>query len=180
MKYTPPNFKLVFDPRKIADALWITYDQAEKEFKDGRVVSRFSEYWTAKLYGFEKSDCSNTAGYDGTINNPLIGLLHIGVRSLTKAGIKFQQSRFVGSGRSCTHHDLVDSVRCMDFEIVVDIVDFPCVLLSTVSADKMLSMIEHQELTPSGFSRIKYYSHVFGTTFTGMQAEIIDPYERTK
>ena len=180
MSYAPPNFKMVFDPRKIADALWISYDQAEKEFKDGRVVSRFSEYWTSKLYGFEKSDCSNTAGFDGTINNPLIGLIHIGVRSLTKAGIKFQQSRFVGSGRSCTHQDLVDSVRYMDFEIVVDIVDFPCVLLSAVSADKLLSMIEHRELTTTGFSRIKYYSQVFGTTFSGMPAEIIDPYATQK
>ena len=62
-------YKLTFDCQRIADALWIHYADANKEFHDGRVVSRFSEYWAGKLYGFKKSNNSNQAAYDGTIES---------------------------------------------------------------------------------------------------------------
>jgi hypothetical protein len=177
MKYIPPNFKIVFDPQIIADALWINYDQAEKEFKDGRVVSRFSEYWTEKLYGFKKSSNTNTAMYDGYITNPLLGKLYISVRSLTKSGIRFQQSKFIGSGRHCNRDDLINSISNIDFEIVVDIVDFPCVMLSVVSAGNLLEKIKSGRITPSGLNRIKYYKELFNTTFNKMDVKKINPYE---
>lgn len=176
MTYTPPNFKIVFDPQRIADALWIRRSQAEKEFKDGRVVSRFSEYWTEKLYGFKKSDNSNTAMYDGYILNPLLGKIYVSVRSLTKAGIKFQQSKFIGSGRKCSKQDLLESMSGIDFEIVVDITDFPCVMISVVAAEKLTNMIRNGGLTPSGLNRSNYYKKMFHTTVNSIKAESIDPY----
>ena len=175
--YIPPNFKILFDPQQISNALWIDEWQVLKEFKDGRVVSRFSEYWTEKLYGFKKSNNSNTSGHDGTIENPLFGTLYVCVRSLTKTGIKFQQSKFIGSGRNCTSDNLIESIKGIDFEIVVDIVDFPCILLSAVSADNLLKMIEDGKITPGGLSRIGYYSKVFNTTFDKMSVKTINPYQ---
>ena len=63
------------------------------------------------------------------------------------------------------------------FEIVVDIVDFPCILLSVVSADNLLKMIEDGKITPGGLSRIGYYSKVFNTTFDKMSVKTINPYQ---
>lgn len=176
MTYTPPNFKIVFDPQRIADALWIDRPQAEKEFKDGRVVSRFSEYWTEKLYGFKKSDNSNTAMYDGYILNPLLGKIYVSVRSLTKSGIKFQQSKFIGSGRKCSKIDLLESMQGIDFEIVVDITDFPCVVMSVVRAEKLTTMIRRDELNPAGLNRSNYYKKMFHTTVDSLNVKTIDPY----
>lgn len=175
-KYHPPNFKLVFDPERIATALWITTPQALKEFQDGRVVSRFSEYWTEKLYGFKKSDNTNTAMYDGIISNPLIGDMFISVRSLTKTGIKFQQSKFIGSGRSCSISDLKSSLISIDFEIVVDIIDFPTVILSVVSSDRLLQLVDAGKVTPSGLKRDQYYHKIFHTTHSSLKVGTIDPY----
>jgi len=174
--YAPPNFKIIFDSKKIAESLWITDQQALKEFKDGRVISRFSEYWTGKLYHFVKSINTNSAGFDGTISHPLFDQLFIGVRSLTKAGIKFQQSKFIGSGRRCNQSDLIQSVYYIDFEIVVDIIDFPCVIFSVVHADKLIRLINQGDLTSSGLNRQNYYKKMFNTTHNRLDVTVIDPY----
>jgi len=92
-------YNLSFNPKKIGDALCITENQVRDEFSDGRVISRFSEYWASRLYNFQKCKSSNEAGYDGTITLKLTKI-KVGVRSLTKSGIKFQQSKYIGSGRN--------------------------------------------------------------------------------
>ncbi len=79
---TLPAYELRFRPEAIAAALWIAPDQAIREFRDGRVVSRFSEYWAALLYQFERNENSNEAGHDGTVSHPLLGRLHFCDRCL--------------------------------------------------------------------------------------------------
>lgn len=177
MKYVPPQYKIKFDVDKIADALCITSDQAIKEFRDGRVISRFSEYWAGKIYDFKKEDNTNNEGYDGIVEIPLLGKFYVGVRSLTKSGIRFQKSKFMGSGRHCNINNLIESIQDIDFEIVVDILDFPCIIMSPVDKDKLLYLINNGELTMSGFNRKQFYKKIFGVTVDKLNLEYYDLYK---
>ena len=177
MNYIPPQHKIMFDVKKIADALCITPEQAIKEFKDGRVVSRFSEYWTSRIYGFKKVGNSNNEGYDGIIKVPLLGTFYVGVRSLTKSGIKFQKSKFIGSKRRCTNNNLIESINDIDFEIVVDIIDFPTIILSPVDKNKLLELIYNEELTSGGLKREQFYGKIFNNTVDKLNLKYFNLYK---
>lgn len=177
MIYIPPQYKIRFDINKIAEALCITPDQAIKEFRDGRVISRFSEYWAGQIYDFKKMDNTNNEGYDGIIEIPLLGKFYVGVRSLTKSGIRFQKSKFIGSGRHCTINNLTESIEDIDFEIVVDILDFPCIIMSPVDKNKLLDLINTGELTTGGFNRNQFYDKIFGNTIDKLDLAYYDLYE---
>ena len=120
----PAKIHLKLDVNNLAKSLGISEEAVVKEFTDGRVISRFAEHWAARLYNFDKAVNSNQKGYDGVFITPLVNL-RIGVRSLTKSGIKFQDSKYIGSGRNCNTENLIESVNSFDVEIVVDIIEFP-------------------------------------------------------
>ncbi len=162
-RYQPPIVKIKFDPLKIAEPLWLTGEQVLEGFSDARVVSRFSEYWAAKVYGFVKCKNTNEAGYDGYIDseNTLQGVIAVAIRSIGKSGIKFQQSKFIGSGRKCTVEDLVDSLKHVDYEIVIDITSFPDVLMLPIKSDILLNFVRDGLLKPSGWSKNKFYTVLF-------------------
>jgi hypothetical protein len=157
-------------PAKVAEALWISEEDVVREFSDGRVTSRFGEIWAGKLYEFNKCENTNESGYDGLIEHPLVGRIRVGVRSLTKSGIKFQMSKFTGSGRTCTIEDLRTSIAAMDFEIVMDIVDSPIVHMVPVKAEDLMGLVTAGELTPSGLNRSSFYRKVFGIDVAAMEA----------
>lgn len=177
MKYIPPQYKIEFNVNKIAEALCITPNQAIKEFRDGRVISRFSEYWAGQIYDFKKVENTNNEGYDGIIEMPLLGKFYVGVRSLTKSGIRFQKSKFMGSGRHCSISNLIESIENIDFEIVVDILDFPCIIMSPVDKDKLLYLINNGELTINGFNRNQFYNKIFDNKLNKLDLKYYNLYD---
>lgn len=162
MRGNVKNYTIELNVEEIARALWLEPLQVKKEFRDGRVTSRFSEYWAGKLYGFEKEENPNKTGYDGTIDtcSPLIGKVPVGVRSLTGSGIKFQLSKHIGSGRKCVKENLLDSLSLIEFEIVVDITEIPKVLFVPVKSSTLIKLCVEDVLTCNGFNKKKFYSFI--------------------
>jgi hypothetical protein len=159
---SPPRYRLTFDPRKLSNALWISPEAVLEEFRDGRVSSRFAEHWVAALYKVTKSENTNQPGHDGVISHPLTGEWRVSVKSLTKSGVKFQHSRYVGSGRGCTVTDLRRSLEDADFVIAVDIRDFPVVRTVPVGQRALLDLVDAQCLTPTGLRPAEFYRQLAG------------------
>jgi len=175
-----PRKMIILDTKMISDSIWISEKSTMKGFSDGRVISRFSEEWAGKIYGFEPSDNTNRPGSDGDIQtgNILLGDIPIGVRSLSEnGGIKFQQSKYIGSGRACTIENLIDSINTIKYEIVVDIADMPKIKFIPIDVEVLLKMISDGALTPSGFTRKKFYTVLFGRQLTDDDFELIQIYE---
>jgi len=158
----------------VSKALHIPEEAVIKEFRDGRVTSRFSEYWAAELYNFKKNNNTNKAAYDGTIEHPLLGSFCIGVRSLTKSGIKFQQSKYIGSGRKCTQKDLLLSLTNIDFELIIDIIDFPIIYFIPVDGNILINLIKEKKLTPSGYNRQNFYKFIFNCPIEKLNIENVN------
>jgi hypothetical protein len=163
------KFKKDFDITAIASSLEISTDAVLKEFKDGRVISRFTEHWCAELYNFVKNDSSDAEGFDGFIpSTGGLGNQKIAVRTLTARGIKFQQSKYIGSGRQCTQDNLIESLQKADYELVVDCTDFPIVLFIPIKTSDLiiLAMKDGKKgvkiLNPRGLSASDFYMTFFG------------------
>lgn len=172
------KFVIKLDPNKVGKAMWITPGQAERELHDGRVISRFSEYWASKIYGFEKASNTNEAGCDGYIKSGslLVADKAVGVRSLTKStGVKFQQSKFIGSGRDCSADDLLLSLLEVEFEIVVDITEAPTIAFIPVKTETLLDLHEKEILTCNGLPKRKFYNLL---DIKLEQFEFIDVYQK--
>lgn len=147
----------------MARALRISADAVTKEFRDGRVASRFAEHWVAELYAVNKVANANEAGYDAVLEGP-VGDWRVSVKSLTKSGVKFQHSRYIGSGRSCSAADLEESIRDVDFVIVVDIREFPVVRTIPVAQETLLRLVDEGLLRPTGLSPEQFYDRVLAST----------------
>lgn len=162
--YIPPQYMICLNKEKIAASLGLTVEQVIKEFKDARVISRFSEYWAGKLYDYEKIENSNNASYDGIIKNKLIGNIYISIKTLTNSGIRFQQSKYVGSGRSCDKKKLLDSFMGVDFVIVTDIINFPIIKFIPVKTDILIGLVKKDLLSCNGYKGNKFYKIIFKST----------------
>lgn len=145
---------------QIATALKIELAAVIKEFQDGRVASRFSEHWAARLFDFHKHNGSNVPHTDGERAISNMGSLGISVRTLTKRGVKFQQSKFIGSGRMCTMDNLVCSVEATDMVCVVDITEFPSIQFVLLDTKILLKWIRDGQLAKSGLGKVKFYTLV--------------------
>ncbi|HZO97033.1 MAG TPA: hypothetical protein VFB42_06640 [Gaiellaceae bacterium] len=148
---------------EVAHALWVDEDAALKELADGRVSSRWAEHWGARVGNILKSTNSNEPGYDlsAVVSDMPI---RVSNKCLTKSGVKFQDSRFVGSGRNCTLDDLKQSLDDNDLVQVVDITEVPKIRLVTVRARDLREEADSGNLTPSGWKREKFYEfleHVY-------------------
>lgn len=146
-----------FDAAAIAAALNISTEIVQKEFRDARVTSRFSEHWGAKLYDFAKHLNTNQAGSDGAVGVGELGTVDVSVKCLTRAGVKFQKSKFVGSGRKCTPANLMESLAETSKVLVVDIRDFPTVCFVPVDTKDLMAAASAGLLTPSGWNEVKFY-----------------------
>lgn len=163
------KFRKDFDVNAIASALGISVEAVLKEFKDGRVISRFTEHWCAELYNFVKNDSSDAEGFDGFVpSEGGLGDQKIAVRTLTARGIKFQQSKYIGSGRCCTQENLIESLQMADYELVVDCIGFPTVLFLPVKNNELLVLamkIDPKKnvpiLNPRGFMPDDFYLNCF-------------------
>lgn len=146
-----------FDERAISEALKISVDAVKSEFKDGRVASRFSEHWGAKLYSYSKHADTNAPGSDGAFDAGELGGIDISVKCLTGAGVKFQKSKYVGSGRSCTQDNLISSLGESSKVIVVDILDFPNIKFIPDDCKALLFCAKKKTLRPNGWKKKQLY-----------------------
>jgi hypothetical protein len=178
---TKDNRKMiVLNPKMISVAVWVSENDANDTFSDGRVASRFTEKWASRIYNLIMSKNTNNPGSDADIQtgNILLGNIPVGVRSLSKAGIKFQQSKFIGSGRTCTIDNLIESIKAVEIEIVVDIADAPKIKFIPIYSKILLKMISDGVLTPNGLTRNKFYTVLFGRQLDDDDFDIVPIYEQ--
>ena len=147
---------VTFDVTALAKALRITPEQVVQAFRDGRGAWPFSEMWGEQLYEFIKHANSNQPFSDGAVALTQLRDVNVSVKALTKAGVKFQQSKFVGVNRSATKADLVKSVEACDRVIVVDIVEFPEVRFIPVDGTRLVGAVHIGRLTTNGWSRPQF------------------------
>src|SRR5688500_2813713 len=91
--------KINFDANAIAAALKVTPEQTIAALRDGRGAWPFSELWGAHLYEFIKHANTNQPFSDGAVALGQLRDVNVSVKALTRGGIKFQQSKYVGFGR---------------------------------------------------------------------------------
>lgn len=147
------SYKFVFDVKSLSNEVCLTEKDTINSFRDGRVVSRFSEHWAEALYKFKKSKSSNQPGYDGTIKAGGFEKLRISIKSLTKSGIKFQQSVNQGAGRKCNNDLLLESLDQFDYVVVIDVIDFPIVKTIPIKVEYLKKLVKTDQLTCGGLKR---------------------------
>ena len=87
---------------------------------------------------------------------PLVDLISASAAS-TGNTIKFQKSKFIGSGRAATANDLLESIESVERVVVVDLRKFP--LLRFIPLDSkslLLKLIRLGKLSPSGISPARF------------------------
>lgn len=144
---------LEFDIEAIAEALHLTSAEAQAAFRDGRGAWPFSELWGQRLYEFLKHTNTNVPISDGAFALGQLGDATISVKALTRAGVKFQQSKDVGIGRKSTKEKLVAALESCDRVIVVDVTDFPSVRFMPIDTTRLLSAVHTDRLTTSGWKK---------------------------
>ena len=142
-----------FDVDAIANALKLDPPQIESAMRDGRGAWPFSEFWGEKLFEFVKHSNSNEPSSDGAVALEQLRNVNVSVKALSKNGVKFQQSKFVGFGRTTTKENLIASVESCDRVIVVDITDFPVVRFIPLDGTRLVSAVYQGKLTTNGWSK---------------------------
>lgn len=142
---------------EISHALKIAPSDVVAKFRDGRVTSWFAEIWGERLFSYTKHINSNYPGSDGSIDLGAMGPFEISVRSLTNAGIKFQKSMNIGSGRSATQDDVDDSIAGVERVVVVDIRNFPSLTFIPIDSKWLLRQAHKGAITARGLSPTRFY-----------------------
>ena len=150
-----PGYSFTININLLAEALLMPEQDCVDEFRDGRVASRFTEHWAARIFGFKRHRRDHP-GSDGYYVLPEGDEIRGAVRTLTESGIKFQDSKYIGSGRSCSQQDLTRSIRNTDMWIVFDIRNFPIVEPIKVRTSILEYWIEQGDLTTAGLSAVKF------------------------
>lgn len=140
---------------EIGSALRLTPDEVVAKFKDPRVTSWFAEIWGERLFNYQAHASANHPGSDAAIALGNIGRFDIGVRCFNKNTIKFQKSKFIGSGRSATTEDLIQSIEGVERYVIVDLRGFPLLRFIPLDTKALLRLIREGKLTTSGISPIR-------------------------
>jgi hypothetical protein len=159
---------------EIAKALRVSEKDALEKFKDPRVTSWFAEIWGETLFGYKRHPSSNNPGSDAQIAIGNLGRFEISVRCFNKGAIKFQKSKYIGSGRTATRQHLVDSVNDVERVVVVDISRFPELTLYPIDSKDLLGEIWAGTLTTSGFTP-KRFRNWLNTNFEIVAKDINIP-----
>lgn len=150
--------KIAFDAQAIASSLRLPLDSVLAAFQDGRGAWPFSELWGERLYEFIKHSNSNNPISDGAIALEQLRDFKVSVKALTGSGIKFQQSKYIGIGRSSSKDGLLDSLESCDRVVVVDVTGFPIVSFIPIDATRLVSAAHKDQLTFNGWSKAKLYA----------------------
>jgi hypothetical protein len=132
-------------------------------FRDGRGAWPFSEMWAARLFDFIKHSNSNNPVSDGAVALDALRDVRISVKALTRGGVKFQQSRDVGIGRTSTRDRLIAAIEACDRVLVVDVVEFPVVGFVPVDATRLVGAVHRGDLTTGGWSRPRLHGWLGAT-----------------
>jgi hypothetical protein len=142
--------------KAISEALKITPEQVVEKFQDARVTSWFAEIWGERLFNYTKHVSANHPGSDAAIALGAIGRFDIGVRCFFKNTLKFQKSKYIGSGRSATMDDLITSVEDVERYVIVDLRGFPVLSFYPLDSKSLLRLIRQGKLTTSGISPTRF------------------------
>lgn len=137
---------------EIAKALRLTPEQVVSKFQDPRVTSWFAELWGEKLFQYTAHANANVAGSDAALALGDLGRFDIAVRCFMRSTLKFQKSKFIGSGRRATADDLIASVEDVERYVVVDLRQFPILRFIPLDTKALLRLIRAGRLTVSGIS----------------------------
>lgn len=143
---------------EIASALRITTNDAMSKFRDPRITSWFAEIWGEKLFSYKKHVSSNHPGSDAAIHLGAMGRFEISVRCFYAGNIKFQKSKFIGSGRGATMEDLISSVESVERVVVVDLRSFPLLRFIPIDSKPLLRLIREGKLTTVGLTPRRFDS----------------------
>jgi hypothetical protein len=152
---------------EIASALKLRPGDVSSKFKDPRITSWFAEIWGERLFGYTKHISSNHPGSDGAISLGDIGRFDISVRCFNTNGIKFQKSKFIGSGRHATPEDLIDSLESVERYVLVDLREFPLLRFYPIDSKLLLRLVRQGKLTASGITSKRFDAWIeesFATT----------------
>ena len=137
---------------EISRALRIAPADALAKFRDPRVTSWFAEIWGETLFGYKKHLSSNHPGPDAALNLGSLGRFDIAVRCFYGSTIKFQKSKFIGSGRSATMEDLSESFESVERYVVVDLRRFPTMRFVPLDSKALMRKVRFGTLTTAGIS----------------------------
>ncbi len=137
---------------EIASALRVSSSDALRKFRDSRVTSWFAEIWGEKLFSYRTHANSNHPGSDGAISLGNIGRFDISVRCFYCGNIKFQKSKFIGSGRSATKDDLISSIESVERVVLVDLRAFPKLRFIPLDSKPLLRLAYGGKLSPGGMT----------------------------
>ena len=147
--------KVVFDLEALSAALKLNPNEVRLAFRDGRGAWPFSEMWGEKLFEFVKHANSNHPTSDGAVALEQLRNVNVSVKALSPAGVKFQQSKFVGIKRTGTKEDLLASVEACDRVVVVDVTDFPEVRFIPIDGTRLVSAVHRNELGLNGWKPVR-------------------------
>lgn len=146
-----------FDLDKLSEALHMPSYIVREVFRDGRVAWRFAEHWAQDGFCVTRHKSNTHISTDAFV--PLHGddRVEYAIRTLTKGGIKFQDSRYYGTGRSCNLATLKECVRRSDRWIVVDITAFPVVKSYKLKSSMLDNWIDMGDLNVNGVSYDRFF-----------------------
>jgi hypothetical protein len=150
-----PTLSFVIDVAKLAEALEISEQNCISEFRDGRVISRFTELWAAEKFGFMRYP-RNYPGPDGYCMLADGDKVEIAIRSLTNSGIRFQAAKYIGGNRTCSRDNLTESIRNTDRWLIFDIRNFPVIDIFKIRTSLLEHWIGRGELTARGLKAQKF------------------------
>jgi hypothetical protein len=167
---------------QIARALRIAEIDAIEKFKDPRVASWFAEIWGETLFGYRRHPSSNHPGSDAELSLGAIGRFDISVRCFNNGNIKFQKSKFIGSGRKGTPDDLIKSVEDVERVVIVDLRDFPGLSFYPVDSKAVLRLIRTGGLTNNGLTPKRFDSWIekeFALEYKSIELPIPESFSAT-
>jgi hypothetical protein len=148
---------------EISKALRISPEDAIAKFQDARVTSWFAEIWGERLFNYTKHQSANQAGSDAAMALGDIGRFDIGVRCFFRNTLKFQKSKFIGSGRSATTDDLIASLEDVERYVIVDLRGFPTLDFYPLDTKALLRLVRDGKLTVSGISPARFDAWIIET-----------------
>lgn len=140
----------------LKDALHISMDDVVTKFQDARVTSWFAEIWGERLFNYTKHVSANHPGSDAAIALGNIGRFDIAVRCFNRNTLKFQKSKFIGSGRSASVDDLIESVESVERYVIVDLRAFPILDFYPLDTKALLKLIRLGKLGVNGISPARF------------------------
>lgn len=140
------------------------------KFRDPRVTSWFAEIWGERLFGYRAHLSSNHPGSDASVGLGALGRFDISVRCFNSSSIKFQKSKFIGSGRNASAEDLISSIEGVERVVVVDLRRFPTLRFYPLDSKSLLRLIRQKRLSPSGISPNRFDSWIAEAFEVSVQA----------